>query len=216
MGVITIARQYGAGGAAVGRKVADKLGWNLLDVAIIDQVASRLQLPEPEVEATEERPDSFLDQLLLALGSSSFEFGAAGELPAWTPPFALPGLDTRKAVVAMSQQVIREAARGDAVIIGRGGAYILRDDPSALHVFLRAPEDFRAGVVTSRLGVGEAEARKQIKQTDANRAAQVKQLYGHDWAHPSHYDLVIDTSRLGFDGAADTIVAALRGRVTSA
>lgn len=214
MGVITIARQYGAGGEAVGRLVAERLGWNLLDHAIIDEVAARLRLSDEEVAARDERPNSFLDQLLVALGASSMEFAAAGDVPAWTPPFASAAEDTRQAVMKITQEVIREAARGNAVVVGRGGAYILRDHPAALHVYLRAGEAFRLQVVRERLGVDEQEARKRLKETDANRTAAIRQLYGHDWSHASHYDLVVDTGRLGFDLAAEVILTAARARLS--
>ena len=214
MAVVTITRLYGAGGEDVGQAVAGRLGWNLLDRRIIDEVAARLQVPETEVAEKDERPSSFLDQLLLALGSTSIEFAAAGDVPAWTPPFGAQGLDTRQAVVRLTQDVIREAARGDAVIVGRGSAYILRDHPRALHVFLIAPTEFRLRVVMERLGEGEEEARRKLKETDANRAAAIKQLYGHDWAHPSHYDLVLNTGRLGFEAAADLVVAAARAKLS--
>lgn len=213
MAVVTITRLYGAGGEDVGKALAARLGWNLLDRRIIDEVAARLQLPDSEVEERDERPSSFLDQLLLALGSSSIEFAAAGDVPAWTPPFAGQGLDTRQAVVRLTQEVIREAARGDAVIVGRGAAYILRDHPQALHAFLIAPTDFRVQVVMERTGLAEDEARRRLKETDANRAAAIRQLYGHDWAGPSHYDLVLNTGRLGFDLAADLVVAAARAKL---
>jgi cytidylate kinase-like protein len=211
--VVTITRLYGAGGADVGQMVADRLGWNLLDRQLIDEVAARLQVPKDEVEERDEQPSSFLDSLLVALGSSSIEFAAAGDVPAWTPPFAGQGLDTRQAVVRLTQEVIREAARGNAVIVGRGSAYILREHDAALHAFLIAPSDFRVRVVMQRSQIGEEEARRKLKETDANRAAAIKQLYGHDWANPSHYDLVLNTGGLGFETAAELVVAAARAKL---
>jgi cytidylate kinase len=212
--VVTITRLYGAGGADVGKMVSERLGWNLLDRQLIDEVAARLRVPETEVAERDEQPSSFLDSLLLALGSTSIEFAAAGDVPAWTPPFETQAGDTRHAVVRLTQEVIREAARGDAVIVGRGSSYILRDHPQALHVFLIAPTDFRVGVVQERSGLSEEEARRRLKETDANRAAAIKQLYGHDWAQPSHYDLVLNTGRLGFGLAADLVVAAARAKLS--
>jgi cytidylate kinase-like protein len=213
LAVVTITRLYGAGGAAVAEAVGKKLGWNVLDQRIIDEVAARLQVPDAEVAARDEQPSSFLDQLLLALGSTSIEFAAAGDVPAWTPPFGADAIDTRRAVVRLTQEVIREAARGDAVIVGRGAGYILREHEDALHVFLIAPTEFRVRVVMERLQIGEEEARPKLKETDANRAAAIKQLYGHDWTHPSHYDLVLNTGRLGFELAADLVVAAARAKL---
>jgi cytidylate kinase len=212
--VITIGRQFGAGGATVGRMLATTLGTDFLDSQIIDEVARRLQLPKEEVEAEDEQPGSLLARLLVALGAASTEPLIPAEASAWTPPNAAPTFDTRKAVLTITQHVIEEAARGgNVVIVGRGGAYILRDFPGAVHVFLRAAENVRVKVIMERFNVAtEEEARKRLKQTDENWTSYIRQVYGHDRDHPAHYDMVLDTGRMGYQAAVDAVVAALKVR----
>jgi cytidylate kinase len=212
--VITIGRQFGAGGASVGHMLAERLNADFLDSNIIDEVARRLQLPKEEVEAEDEHPGSLLARLLVALGSASSEPLIPTEAAAWTPPNAAPTFDTRKAVLQITQHVIEEAARGgNVVIVGRGGAYILRDFPGALHVFLRAAEANRVKTVMERFGIAsEEEARRRLKQSDENWTSYIKQVYGHDRNLPSHYDLVIDTGRLGYAATVAAILAALKDR----
>jgi len=214
MPVITIGRQFGAGGATVGHMLATRLKADFLDSAIIDQVARRLQLPKEEVEAEDEQPGSLLARLLVALGTASTEPLIPAETAAWTPPNAAPTFDTRKAVLQITQHVIHEAARaGNVVIVGRGGAYILSKDPNALHVFLRAPENVRVKVIMQRFGIAsEDEARKRVKQTDENWTSYIRQVYGHDRNLPVHYDMVLDAGRLGYDATCDAIIAALERR----
>lgn len=215
MPVITIGRQFGAGGATVGRMLADRLHADFLDSNIIDEVARRLQLPKEEVEAEDEQPGSLLARLLVALGSASTEPLIPAEAgSAWTPPNAAPAFDTRKAVLQITQHVIQEAARaGNVVIVGRGGAYILRDDPDALHVFLRAPESVRVKAAMQRQKIAsEEEAKKKLKQTEENWTSYIRQVYGHDRTHPAHYDMVLDTGRLGYDATVEAILAALKSR----
>ena len=215
MPVVTIGRQFGAGGATVGRMLADRLKADFLDSRIIDEVARRLQLPKEEVEAEDEQPGSLLARLLVALGSASTEPLIPAEAgAAWTPPNAAPTFDTRKAVLQITQHVIQEAARsGNVVIVGRGGAYLLRDFPGALHVFLRASEAVRARAIMERLKItSEDEARRRVKQTDENWTAYIKQVYGHDRTHPAHYDMVLDTGRLNYQATVDAILAALSAR----
>ncbi len=209
MPVITIGRQFGAGGESVGQIVAQRLGADLVDKQIFEEVARRLELPQAEVEKLEEQPGSFLNRILVALGSASVEFAAPPEAAAWTPPYSDPVFDTRKAVLHLTQVVIREAARSEnVVIVGRGSAYILHDHPNAVHAFLRASETVRVKALMEMFGWGPDEARKRMKQTDANRAAYIRQVYNHDWTHPSHFHLVLDTGRLGYERAADVILAA--------
>ena len=213
MPVITVGRQFGAGGATVGRMLADELKADVLDSNIIDEVARRLQLPKEEVEAEDEQPGPLLARLLVALGSASTEPLIPPEATAWNPPNAAPTFDTRKAVLQITQHVIEEAARsGNVVIVGRGGAYILSDFPGALHVFLRAAEPIRIKATMARFNVGEEDARRRTKQADENWTAYIRQVYGHDRIHPAHYDMVLDTGRLGYQGVVNAIVAALKGR----
>ncbi|HET7465499.1 MAG TPA: cytidylate kinase-like family protein [Candidatus Dormibacteraeota bacterium] len=213
MPVVTIARHFGAGGDSVGKMLADRLHADLLGPELIDEVAHRLELPKEEVEAADEHPGSFLQRLLIALAAASPEHAVTAESPTWTPPYTDPQSDPRRAVLEYTQQVIKEAARsGNVVIVGRGGAYVLHDLPGALHVFLRASEADRVKVIVERLHVGEDEARRRIKHTDENRRAYIRQVYGHTWDLPGHYDLVLDTGRLGYDATVEAILAALKGR----
>ena len=213
MPVITIGRQFGAGGSTVGTMLARELNADLLEDKIIDEVARRLELPKEEVEAADEQPGSLLSRLLIALGSASGEPMIPPEAAAWTPPNADPVYDTRLAVLQITQQVIREAARGgNVVIVGRGAAYLLRDLEGALHVFLEASQAIRLKTLMKRFGLSEEEARRKMKHTDENRTAYVKQVYGHDRNLPGHYDLVLNTGRLGYEATVDAILAALKGR----
>ena len=214
MPVITVGRQFGAGGATVGHMLSERLHADFLDSNIIDEVARRLQLPKEEVEAEDEHPGSLLARLLVALGSASSEPLIPPEATAWTPPNAAPTFDTRKAVLTITQHVIQEAARGgNVVIVGRGGAYILRDFPGALHVFLRASEAVRMKAIMQRFNItSEDEAKRRLKQTDENWTSYIRQVYGHDRNHPAHYDMVLDTGRLGYDTTIDAILVALKER----
>jgi CMP/dCMP kinase len=213
MPVITIGRQFGAGGNVVAEMLSRELKVDVLESRIIDEVAHRLQLPKEEVEAEDEQPGSLLHRLLMALGSASGEPMIQPEATVWNPPNVDPVFDTRRAVLEITQHVIKEAAReGNVIIVGRGGAYILRDFEGALHVFLRAEDAIRVKAVMARLKLTEEEARRRLKQSDENWTAYIKQVYGHDRNLAGHYDLVLDTGRLGYDATVAAIVAALRAR----
>jgi cytidylate kinase len=212
MPVITIGRQFGAGGSTVGEMLAEELHVDVLESRIIDEVAHRLQLPKEEVEAEDEQPGSLLSRLLVALGSASSEPLIPPEATAWSPPNADPAFDTRKAVLQITQHVIQEAARaGNVVIIGRGGAYLLHDFPGALHVFLGASKSVRVKTIMDHLKIAsEEEARKLVDRTDENWNAYIKQVYGHDRNLAGHYDMVLDTGRLGYETTMKVILAAVK------
>src|SRR5579859_783469 len=214
MPVITIGRQFGAGGSTVGHMLATRLKIDVLESQIIDEVAHRLQLPKEEVEAEDEQPGSLLARLLVALGSASTETLIPVDTAAWSPPNADPAFDTRKAVLQITQHMILEAARGgNVVVIGRGGAYLLRDFPGALHVFLGAAKEVRVKTVMARYNIAsEDEAMRKLTRADENWTAYIKQVYGHDRNLPGHYDMVLNTGRLGYEATVSAIIAALEGR----
>ncbi len=206
MPVVTIAREFGAGGLDVASRVAHDLGATVVDRCLIDDVARRASLPADQVAADDEHARSMLDRLARAfvpLGESVG--GWAGE------PSDL--LDYHARIVAFTRAALDEFARlGNAVIVGRGGAAALRDRESACHVFLWAPEPDRVRTIQERLGCDAATARHEIHRIDASRAAYVREVYGVDWRDRSLYDLILNTGRLGHAGAAAAILGVLRSR----
>ena len=205
MPVITISRQFGAGGSSVAKLVAERRHLDVVDQALIAEVARRASVPPEDVQAEDERSASLLDRL-----AAPFSPLAAGLGVAWDPPYPDAAYDPRREVLQLTQDVVREVARaGNVVIVGRGGAHILRDRPDVLHVFLHADRAFRERIVMEREKLDQAAAARRIHQMDANRRAYNKQVYGRDWLDVRLYDLAIDTGRIGFDGAAGIILAAL-------
>jgi cytidylate kinase len=85
---------------------------------------------------------------------------------------------------------------------------VLLGEPDVLHVFVTGPREARTARVRELYGLSEEEARRKVKQTDANRAAYVKQVYGHDWLDPRHYHLVLNSDWLGYERCARLIADA--------
>jgi cytidylate kinase len=213
MPVITITGLYGAGRETIGAMVAEQLDAELVDRKIFTEVSRRLDLPDDEVAAQEETPASLLDRVLVALGASSADFSQPPEA-AWAPPYEDVPYDTRKAVLRVTQEVIREAARtGNAVIVGRGSTMVLAERLLTLHVFLHGPEADRLASVRRTSKLTEEQARKMLRHIDENRGAYIKQVYGTDWRRTCHYQLVLDSSWLGWERTAKIIVSAARAHI---
>ena len=200
--VITISRQFAAGGAEVARRVAEALGWNFADRALIDQVAARAGVSPEEVASLEERPSSFLERLI--------RFSA--ELPDPFVPATVPIEDFEEAkLVRVTRRLVTElASQGRVVIVGRAASAILGENPDVLHVRVVAATGFRIDQAQDRFGIDRDTAAKRLEQTDAERARYYREFYDLDWNDMTHYDLVLNTSRLGFDRAAALIVAHAR------
>jgi cytidylate kinase len=208
MPIVTISRQFGAGGSSVAGIVAAELGAEVVDKKLIEEVAKRLSLRPSDVEAEEERPRSLLERLVRSFSSLEPGLGAG-----WTPPYPDPLFDPRKEIIHLTEQIIGEVAdTGNVVIVGRGAGFVLHERPGVFRVFLRAPGGARVKTLMSRDGLGEAEARRKMHETDSNRAAYIKQLYGRDWCDPDEYDLVVNTGRVSYATAAQMILLGVRER----
>jgi hypothetical protein len=76
--VVTIAREYGSGGAAIGRRVAQSLGWRLLDNDLIEAVARWANVDVRTARRYDECVDSWWHRLNRAgLWSAAIMAGAS-------------------------------------------------------------------------------------------------------------------------------------------
>jgi cytidylate kinase len=213
MPVVTISRQFGAAGAPIGRQLAERFGAELLDRAIVAQAALRAGIPERELESYDERLPTVWQRMASAL--------AAAPEPAMTGvtySAALAPMSVHERLVEITRTVIEEAAAtGNAVILGRGGAFILADHPNAFHVQLHASLGARVRYLMARVEDTPQEAqldekalRELCATIDAARAEYISDVFGAEWRDVTHYDLALDTGHLGVDKSTDLIEAAVR------
>jgi cytidylate kinase len=203
--LITISRQYGAGGSEVARQVAAALGWQVLDNELIEEVARRAGVPAEQVAEKEERAPSFVERLARTLAASTPEL-----LPRPVPGGTLPKLQERD-LVRLTESVVEEAAaKGRLVLVGRAAPVVLARERESLHVKLVAPKPFRIQAAAARLGVEPRQASEIVEDSDSSRARYHRQYYGRDWNDPINYHLVLNTGALGLDGATAVIVARAR------
>ncbi len=207
MAVITIAREFGAGGADIGAILAERLGVDVVDRSLILAVADRLRVAPEEVEAEDEHPRPLVDRILRAVTPINDVVGVN-----WDPS-ELESSDPHASVVALTAEVIRQAAMAkDAVIVGRGARFVVGDRPDAVHVFLCAPLDSRIARIAERFGVDRAEAARRVHDNDARRTGYVREVHGRDWRDPHAYDVVINTGSVSYETAADLILALAAAR----
>src|SRR5438046_2491119 len=204
--VITITRQYASGGSEVARLAAAELRWDVIDNEFVDEVG-RLAGPAPdEVAQRDERAPGLLERLARTLAAGSPElFIATAGVPRVEPD--------ETTIVQVTERVIAEAAaHGRIVLVGRGAQAVLARRPDALHVYVVASKPWRMQLAVERLGVDPARAEQVVDETDRQRDQYVRTYYGrqrHDFAN---YDLVVNSERLGLDGAAAVVVSEARRR----
>jgi cytidylate kinase len=197
--VVTVSASYGAGGSQIAPRLAERLDLPLLDRAIPTAVAERLAVPLGDAEAHDEAVRSVLERLLLRFAPAAQTF--AGASPA-------PEIVDERSYLRCTEDVIRERAAHGAVILGRAGAVVLRDEPDALHVRLDGPRERRLAQAMALNGIDRETAERVMRETDRARETYVQQFYGVD-AHTSElYHLMIDSTKIGLDACVELIAAA--------
>jgi cytidylate kinase len=211
--VITLSRQFGAAGGAVGRSVAERFDAEFLDRQIIALVAARAGIDEAEAEGYDEQLPGLWQRLAAAFAAGSGDV----VLPA-VHMDSLPGPGAPDRMAAITRQVVEEAAgRGNVVIVGRGAAFILAGRDDVLNVQLHASLDDRVRYLRSAVEEIPLETppdddslRSLCRSIDAARSRYLRRQFDVDWNDARHYHLSLDTGRLGLSLAADLIERAAR------
>ena len=198
--VITVSNLYGCGALAIAQRVAERLGLEYVDEQLPVVVAKRLRTTPEAVESAEDVGASVGERMLRGLELGTPELSASQEGPTFG-----------EACLREVQEAVREfAARGDAVIVGRGAHAVLGRRADLLRVFMYAPEDWRIHRIMDQHGIDRKAAAAEIHRIDRARAEYMRTYYGLDWRDPQNYDLCIDTSSFGPKGAVDLVAAAAR------
>ena len=195
--IITISREFGTGARVIGREVAALLGFGYYDRALIEMAAEKSGLSEEFIERTEEKAsNSFLYNLATAAYIASD----------MTMEYSVPVND--RAFMVQSD-VIRDIARSsNGVIVGRCADYVLKDHPSLLRVFIYARKEDRLNRIVNEYGQDPKTAESTLAKIDKGRANYHKFYTGANWRSMDNYDLCINTSTTGIQGAVMAIRAA--------
>lgn len=203
--IITISRQYGAGGSEIARRVATALDWALVDNDVVDKVAERAGMKPEEVAAHDERAPGFIERLARTLASSAPDVITTQETP-------MPGRNEER-LVQLTEAVVAELAEQErVVVVGRAAPAVLGRRAGTLHVKLVAPKPWRISVAARRLGVDLHSAAKTLEDTDNNRRRYHKTYYSRDWDDTCNYDMTLNTEALGYEEVVEIIVGRAKWR----
>ena len=178
--------------------MAQRLGVEFLDRAIPTRVAEKLGCSLDDALAHDE-------SLGDAIGRLASSFALLPELAgAMVQAGVLAGEDYRRE----TENLIREHAKGGAVILGRAGAVILRDDPDALHVRLDGPPERRVAQAMALESLNHRDAERLRRDGDRAREAYVRHFYSADARDAGLYHLVIDSTAIPLETVVELIVTA--------
>src|SRR6266481_4848821 len=202
MRAVTIAREYGSGGGEIASRLARRLGWQLIDHAIVERVASELGTGQEEAEAHDESTGGIISELL-----NSMQNLYPASMVSAPPEAFLSAEDYWRT----EDRIVRAAAaRGHVVIVGRASQVVLADLRDVLHVRIIAPFEKRVAYVMQREGVDHHTATSRIHTKDHERASYLEREYHHHPDEAHLYDLVLNTSLLDLESAVDIICFTLQ------
>jgi cytidylate kinase len=198
--VVTIAREYGSGGAEVGRRVAERLGWKLLDRQIIERVAAMGKIDRTWAEQADEQCCAWWERVLNGFRHGGPEVYVGG--------VADTGVD-RDSLQQFTAHVIEEAGKmGHCVIVGRGSQCVLRYEPRALHVLVYAPLEEKLERMRDR-HPHERDLPGLLRRRDAERLHYSQEYFSCNTTERGLYHLCLN-STIGLDACAELIVSAIR------
>ena len=191
--VITISREFGSGGRTIAKAVAERLGYNFYDKALVDRIANESGYSKDFVERRGEdatSTSSFLFNLSRS-GSGGYD--------------GISGISD-KLYVIQHNIIKRLPEEGSCVIVGRGSDYILKDYENALHVFIFADMRFKAARIVDLYGERDDVPEKRLEEKDKKRKVYYKNYTGRIWGMSSNYDICLNSGKLGIENCIDIIV----------
>lgn len=201
--VVTIARQFGSGGAEIGHLVAETSKLQYVDYSIIEEVARRLGVDVQYASSQDEQTVGMAGHILDAIRVSNPFVVNYGSLFTQS---TVPTQAKELAYLRLTQRVVLElATEGDAVIVGRGSQFLLRNAPRTLHIYIFAPLAYRIKNVMEQYHLNHVAAEQLIEQRDYEHNSYLRRYYGADGQQPDLYHLLINTSLFSLALAADLI-----------
>ncbi len=191
MAVITISRQFGAGGKTLGKLVAKKMGYSLADEDIIQKVADKVNVSKDCVKFIEQEAGGTLLKFMSGLVAKNYIERILG---------VDKGHIDEEVYVDALREIITHAAREDnVVIVGRAGQYILQDHPKAFHVLLVAEKEDRIKFMEKHYSLSRTEA-ENVVDVYGKRRTNLYRMFGkQDYDQPSLYHIVLNMSKLNMD-----------------
>ena len=194
--VITIGRECGSSGRAIGRKLAESLGIKCYDKELLALAAKNSGLCEELFKTHDEKPtNSFLYSLVMDTYSMGYNTSAYMDMPI-----------NHKIFLAQFDTIKKMADEGPCVIIGRCADYALEDYPNVVSVFITGDEADKIKRVSELYNVDEAKAKDLMIKTDKRRSSYYNYYSNKKWGDPKSYDMCINSSAVGQEGAVDIIM----------
>lgn len=189
MAIVTISHQMGAGGPEIGMKLAQRLGYRYVDQELVLDVARRYGVAEDKLSHLDESKPTLFERF---------------------------DTETRYYITILQTTLLDFAEMDNAVLMGRGGQWLLRGIPHVVRARVIAPFELRVKRWIKRTADMTGETPNQraaadfVRRDDAEKNGRMRYLYEVDLADPMLYDFTLSTERLTYEAAVEMIETAVR------
>jgi len=190
---LLISREKGAGGNTVARLAGKRLGWQVFNNEIVDEIAQKAHVRRQLIESLDERDQATIQDIIGQLLNPQ-EIGTSGYLG------------------YLKQVVLTLGHQGDVVIVGHAARFILPGQFS-LSVRIVAPIEVRIRRIADKARLSLDAARVEIERIDRERVKSVRRHFGHDVTNPLSHDLTINTGAMNAEAAAEVVLTALQQKL---
>lgn len=191
--IIAVSREFGSGGHIIAEKIAKDLGFKYYDRSILDKLAEQHDMDVTQIEKYDEKPKNRI--LSKRRGEHSTSLA--------------------EHIAQMQFQFLRDKAdSGESfVVVGRCAETVLKDVPGLITVFVVADKEDKIRYVMKRHDISESKATAKIKRHDMTRKMYHNDHSDFKWGDSRHYDVCINSSRLGFEKTAEVLKEYIKARM---
>ena len=189
--IYTIGREFGSGGRTVGRKLAERLNIPFYDGEIIEKVHEETGFSQEFIKEQGEHSPT----------RSIFSYAFVGR--------DITGVSLSYQIFNIQQKLIKDIAQKEpCVIVGRCADYILSDRDDVLNVFIEGNKPEKAARIKKLYQKSDDEVKKLLKDVDKKRSVNYRYFTDKEWGSRKNYDLVLNSSVLGYDKCIELIASA--------
>ena len=197
MAVVTISRQYGAGGKTLGKLLADRLEYTFADSTIIQRIAKEANVSSDWVASFEKEAGSKVSRMVSKMVSQRLVDRVLKNERGY--------LDEQIYLDYIVLIIAQVADEGNVVIMGRGSQYILDDHPDAYHILLIDNVENRVKFLIKNYKLSDRQAAQMVNYEDRRRASLYRKLGKQDYDDPALYHLTLNMARLDMSSAVDLV-----------
>lgn len=193
MAVITISRQFGAGGRTLGKMVSKQLDYRLFDDLIIQEIAKHAKVSKKMVISMERTAGGTLSKFISSLISSDYIDRLMGDEKGY--------MDEEIYVQVLHDVMVKLASEDNVVLVGRGGQYILKDFEGTCHIYMVANMADRVKFMQKHYKLSDAKAKAAVLKGEKKRANLYKKFGKRDFFDPNLYHMTLNMSRVSLEKA---------------